>query len=441
MGFSPDHLLSALEGFPPVEGYWIAYSGGLDSSVLLHAMAALRGRLRAPLWALHLDHGLQDESAHWSAHCARQCGQLNIPLTHQRLSLAPRPGSSVEAEAREARLAAFRQTLRPGQMMLTAQHRDDQAETLLLQLLRGSGLSGLAAMPELAELGPGWLGRPLLRVGRADLRAYARAESVRWIEDPSNAGLRFDRNYLRHEVLPLIAARWPSYAETFSRSARHCAQGQGLIDALAEQSHAAVQGRRPGSLSVSRLRALEPALCRALLRHWIRRQGFRLPDTRHLDRILREVLGAAPDRSPLVAWQGSEVRRYRDDLFILAPLPPRPAAMTIVWEGPQPLRLAGTLGYLQRSGVDGALEVRFGVGGQRCRIAGKGHGKSLKKLYQEYAVPDWIRPYVPLVFAAGRLLSIGGLCTCDAGAGCIQWRGHAFGRFLGDSLAAAPEAR
>jgi tRNA(Ile)-lysidine synthase len=447
MDFDVERLLATLRELPRPPGYWVAFSGGLDSTCLLHALAGLRGQLGVPLRALHLDHGLHPASGQWARHCRQVCAGLGVPLTVRALALSPVPGVSLEALARQARRAAFAAQLDPGELLLTAQHRDDQAETLLLQLLRGSGLHGLAAMPRLMELSPGWLARPLLDCSRADLRAYALAQGLSWVEDPSNAESGFDRNYLRHQVLPLLARRWPAYAKTLARSAGHCGEAAALIDYLAEGRLAAARGSRPGSLSVAALRALEPPLYRALLRRWIRSRGGQVPDSRRRERIRRELLPAAPDRSPRVEWPGAEVRRYRDDLHLLPPLPPPPRG-SIPWPGGDVCELPAGLGRLRLGpasgpGLDpacrarGVLEVRFGVPGVRCRLPGAAHRTRLKDLFQRHGVPDWLRPFVPLVYLGGELVAVAGVCLCPGASAVLEgglgltWEGHPFAAVLG----------
>ena len=447
MEFSAEHLLHTLRDFPKPPRYWAAFSGGLDSSCLLHALATLRGRLPAPLGAFHLDHGLHPDSAHWAAHCRTVCDGLGVPLTLRALNLRPASGASLEAVARQARREAYQALLGAGDLLITAQHRDDQAETLLLQLLRGSGLPGLAAMPQLMDLPPGWLARPLLEVTRAQLHAYAQDHGLSWVEDPSNAETGFDRNYLRHQVLPLLARRWPAYATTLARSAGHCAEAMDLIGHLSVSHLEAVRGGLPGTLSVTALRALPSHLCRALLRRWIREQGWQVPDSRRLNRILREILPAAPDRSPRVDWPGAEVRRYRDDLFLTEPLSPPPTG-PFAWPGGNSCELPMGLGRLRLqaaagAGLDpirwirGTVGVHFGVTGERCRPAGARHRSRLKDLYQRHAVPDWLRPYVPLVYLDGRLAAVAGVCLCgdavimqEGGLGLV-WEGHPFAAILG----------
>jgi tRNA(Ile)-lysidine synthase len=436
------HLLPLLQSLPDARRCWVAYSGGLDSAVLLDLVAGLGERLSLALGAVHIDHGLNPGSAAWAGHCQRRCAALGVPLVQRQIEVHVRDGQGPEAAARAARYAALSELLGPGDLLLTAHHRDDQAETLLLALVRGAGVRGLAAMPEVAALGAGRLVRPLLPFGRGDLQAYAETRGLDWIDDPSNLDLDLDRNWLRRRVLPLLVERWPAASRTLARSAAHCADASALVDQLAAADAAAVAGNRPGTLSVSGLRGLDAPLCRAVLRHWIVSRGFAVPDTRHLARVLDEVLTARPDAAPLVAWTGCEVRRYRDDLFALTPLPPAPLGVDLRWTAGAldlPVGL-GRLHLRDAAGLDlapgdlgfGPLRVRFGVTGLRCRPSGAAHHRPLKHLYQETGVPPWLRRHVPLIFAGGLLLAVGDLHLCaEAGLGSrggvrVVWAGRSW---------------
>ncbi len=423
MGFSPAALLAELQRFPPAEIYWVAFSGGCDSLVLLHALAALGERLPARLRALHADHGLQPESAAWARDCQRQCEALKVPLEVMRLELAPVPGQSLEALAREARYLALAARLGPGDLLLTAHHQDDQAETLLLQLLRGSGVNGLAAMPRLAPLGPGNLARPLLGFARREIEDYARGRGLVWIDDPSNRKLDFDRNYLRHQVIPQLRARWPGLGRSLARSARHCGEAQTLIDELARRDLAAARDEGGDRLRLEVLRALPAPRCRALLRHWIRNRGLPVPPTAALDRVLDEMLPAARDRCPEVKWSGGEVRRFRDGLYLLRPLPALAPGWRRTWNGVTPLALPAGLGRLLLEPVAGRgiavgrlrgaeFTVGFRQGGERCRPAGSAHSRRLKQLLHEAAVPPWERGRIPLLWLDGELAAVGDLWVC-----------------------------
>jgi len=431
---------------------WIAYSGGCDSHVLLHACAQLRAESELLLSAIHIDHGLHADSSNWASHCRAVCHALGVDYHAQQAQIERRPGESLEALARSARHRIFADCLGPGDWLATAQHRDDQAETLLLALLRGSGVHGLAAMPARAALGAGILVRPLLDVMGADLRAYANEHQLHWIEDPSNQNLDFDRNLLRHQVMPVLRQRWPSAATTIARSAAHCAEAAALIDTLADELLPSVAGSRPATLSAERLLTLAPERARAVLRRWLTWQGFRAPSQRRLARILNEVLRARADAQPLVAWEGCELRRYRNDLFALAPLPPRPET-ELSWDGQQPLQLPMGLGRLSLETDDSAplstpafggpafcpalpptrpMILRFGVSGLQCKQPNR-PSRRLKQLFQQGGVPAWLRPYVPLLIdPQGHLLAVAGVAGCssegDSRRGqrqqCLRWEGH-----------------
>jgi tRNA(Ile)-lysidine synthase len=449
-GFSPEALLERLAPFGAVPRYWIAYSGGLDSTVLLDALVAIRARLPGEpasdrLLAVHVDHGLQAASADWARHCATRCAALGLPLRIERPTSTPSPGESLEAWAREARYALFRRLLAPGEILLTAQHRDDQAETLLLALLRGSGPHGLAAMPVVAPLGAGRLVRPLLDFSRQSLADYAHRQGLDWIEDPSNDHTAFDRNYLRHRVLPLLHERWPSVAATLSRSARHCAEAAELIDEYAAHVLADARGRQPGALSLAALAHLDRPLRKAVVRRWLVERGFRPPDARRLDRLLDELPTARDDANPGVAWAGCEVRRYRGEMLAFRPLPLPPSSETCI-DG----RIVGEHGVLELPAGFGRLEwrrrpgaldvrptltrnrdtslsstgamkvielqVRFGRFGHSCRSEASRPRRALKKLFQEAGVPVWLRRHLPMIFQGERLIAIAGVAVCHGHA-------------------------
>lgn len=430
--FSADLLESILRRWPVPARLWIAYSGGCDSHVLLHACARIRDAMAIPLRAIHIDHGLHPQSHAWSMHCRVVCAALDVPLSSRRVDLEPKAGESLEAQARDVRYRTFADLLAPGDAVATAQHLDDQAETLLLALLRGSGVHGLAAMSARSPLGPGHLLRPLLELERAALMTYAERHGLDWIEDPANAVLAFDRNRLRHQILPLLRERWPAAARTISRSAAHCAEAADLLDAVADERLPAITGTRPGTLSVTALARLDTGHARLLLRRWLRGGGFRAPSSARLKRILVDVLHARPDSTPLVAWEGCEVRRYRDDLFALSPLPLAPSG-NLSWAPASVLKLPAGLGRLEWSGSEplpaSTLAVTFGGSGHRCLAQGRPR-RPLGKLFQEAGIPSWLRRLVPrLTEPEGTLRLVPGVCGCGIPEKSVRWRGHPWERF------------
>jgi tRNA(Ile)-lysidine synthase len=422
--FSPEHLLHQLQSQPLPEAFQVAYSGGLDSHVLLYETAGLRDRLETPLYAVHVNHGLQASANAWEAHCRGVCEGLGVELTVLHVDARPAVGESPEAAARHARYSALADWLPPGHCLLTAQHQDDQAETLLLQLLRGGGVHGLASMPFCTELGRGRHLRPLLSVTRQCLHEQATAAGLHWVEDPSNAETGFDRNFLRHQVMPLLQTRWPALSGNLSRSAGHAAEAAGLLDDMANADRVIVNGRHADTLSLSALRGLSPARQRNVLRHWMKQQSGLAPSTAVLARVMNDVLGSRADAGPCVCWGQYAVRRYRNDVYVLRQqaLPGTVAEYT--WQLSEALALPDSGGVLTASrsigqgirttavAADG-IHVRWRQGGESCRPAGRGHRHSLKKLFQEEGIPPWERDRIPLLYIDDQLAAVAGLWVCE----------------------------
>ncbi|QBQ54897.1 tRNA lysidine(34) synthetase TilS [Nitrosococcus wardiae] len=421
MGFSADRLVKVLQQFLPCHSYRVAYSGGLDSQVLLYSLVQIRSQLPGiALSALHVDHGLNLRSGQWSQHCRETCAGLGVRCEVIKVNAYPAKGESPEAAAREARYAALRDWVKEGECLLTGQHQDDQAETVLLQLLRGGGPHGLAAMAGVMPFGQGSLLRPLLPFSRAELKAYAEQEGLAWIEDPSNFDVGFDRNYLRHQVLPLLRQRWPGLGRTLSRAARHQADAAWILDYQGQQELMAVSGGEPG-LSVQALQALAPPQRRNLLRYWFKQQGLPLPDSAHLQRILEEVLPASEDAQPLVTWPGAEVRRYRNRVYVQKPLSPHEVTMAFAWKGVEPLILPPEVGGVlvpkmtRGFGLDadqwqrGPITVRFRQGGERIHLTDRSSSCTLKKIFQERGIPPWQRARIPMIYVGEKLALVAGI--------------------------------
>jgi len=421
MIFSSSRLLHSLSRLPVASRYRVAYSGGLDSHALLHALHGAGHDLGGvPVGVVHVHHGLHPDADQWTDHCIDVCARLSLPLEILRVDARPGRGQSPEAAARDARYRALASVLREGEILLTAHHQQDQVETLLLQLLRGSGPHGLAAMPLCTHFGRGLLARPLLDVTREQLRDYARRHGLHWVEDSSNARLDYDRNFLRHRVLPLLSGRWPGMAATVSRAARHCAEAARLLDALGALDRQAAATDAPLQLSVTALRALSPERRRNVLHYWVGEQGLPLPTARQLQQVAAGLLEARPDATPVVHWPGAEVRRYRDRIYLMSPLPPRAARADIGWDLHETLQLA--YGRLSMRDGDGAgiaerlcrgnVTVRFRRGGERCRLPARRGSHALKKLLQEYGVPPWQRARLPLVYIGDELAAVADLWVC-----------------------------
>ena len=415
--FGPELLARSLRELVP--GYpdarlCIAFSGGVDSVALLHAAVELaQVETRLTLRAIHVDHGLQEASEAWARLCESTCARFGVRLDVLRLALELRKGDSVEAEARRARYAALAGAMAPGECLLTAHHADDQLETVLLQLFRGAGVRGLAAMPRSAPLGEGFHLRPLLEVEREDLVEYVGTAGLDWIEDPMNAETRYDRSWLRHHVLPSIRQRWPSVAHTVGRSARHLAQAQRLNVELARLDGAALMD--DGHLEIAGLLSLQRDRQVNVLRWWIGEVGLRVPSSARLESILRDVVPARDDAQPVVTWPEGEVRRYRGRLYAMRPLPDPASGSWSIEPGGQAripgcgvLRLVDTSGEgFSPSRVAGPLRVTLSgdtpVEGGCC----KEERKLVKRVVERARLEPWLRRRVPLIHAGQGLLAVG----------------------------------
>ncbi len=401
-----DALRAAAPALPPGACYRVCYSGGLDSSTLLHALwrAALR-----PLQALHVDHGLQPQSQDWARRCAAVCAALDIPLQVLRVEVAPAHRQGPEAAARAARYEALRKVMHSGDVLVLAHHRDDQAETVLMRLLRGTGIAGLAAMRPHAEFAPGRLWRPLLDTPRTSLRAYAEQQQLQWIDDPHNADLRYTRVWLRREILSLLELRLPSASRNLARAASHAAEQAALLEELADADLGGLQ--QGDSLRITGLLRLTPARQRNALRNWLQRRGFHPPNTNILQRLQREVLMAPADAAPLLRSGDCELRRYRDALYLMPPLPLPPAeGVGVIWSTDTRIELPAGCGGLQAPRPPPQpLRICFARGGERLRPAGSAHTRSLKNLFQEAGIPPWRRRRTPLLEMEGELVWVPGL--------------------------------
>ena len=452
--FGPDWLRGRLEHllpeFPDV-ALCVALSGGVDSTALLTAIAQMRadgrgeGSRGVRLRAVHVNHGLHPNAARWSAHCRKLARQLDVPLKVLTVSVSRERGTSLEEAARRARYRCFAQQLQGGEALLTAHTQDDQLETVLLQLFRGCGLPGLAAMPGIAPLGAGRLVRPLLVCSRPELEAWVRARGLTWVEDDTNADERFDRNYLRRRVLPAVRERWSGVSAAVARSARHAAEAQRLLSALAQAD--LERARDGGSLSVKALRLLPPDRRRNVLRLWIASAGHALPDARRLQEISGPLIDARADSHPRVAWASERatqagtsrritVLRHADLLSLTAPEPVLDSAAPaeqLGWDWRESSRCAlpdgGALeltperhGPIDLDALPPRLAVPWRRGGERLRVRRGGPRRALKSLLQEAHVPLAERARLPLLVAGGALIAAADL-------------------WIDESVRASPEAR
>lgn len=426
-------LLDALQPWRSAARWRVAFSGGLDSSVLLHSLVKLASHnTLPPISAIHVQHGLQPAAAQWPEHCREICAELGVDL--QVVSVQVRSGTSLENRAREARYLAFKEALETGDVLLAAQHQDDQAETLLFRLLRGAGVRGLSGMPAARTLGDGCLVRPLLDVRRDELYSYAVEQGLRWVEDPSNECVDHARNYLRHRVMPILHQRWPGAARNMARAASHLDEAQWLLADLAEID--LCEARQSGehawlpvpSLSLPTLRALSPSRQRNALRQWL--AAFTsLPDTDHWAGwdALRD---ASIDASPIWRLAAGELHRGNERIWWLSGPWLMASAEHVAWEHPERALQLPENGRVELQGYGGevGLEVRYRTGGETLAVTGRGR-RELKKLLNEAALPTFVRSRLPLLYHDDRLVAVANLPQFDVLGLSLSWTPPADGRF------------
>ncbi len=421
MPLSPALITQTLTSFTSHKKFLIAYSGGLDSHVLLHLMAGVRDIDNAEIRAIYVNHGLQKEAEAWGQHCLRTCKALSVPCEIIELNLQQPKGESLEALARQARYQALVKSLQRDEILLTAQHQNDQGETLLLQLFRGAGVEGLASMPHACQFGKGLHLRPLLNVSRQALQNYAEIHRLHFIDDPSNQDQRFDRNFLRQNIMPQLEKRWQGLSKVLSRVAAHQAEAKALLDEYAALDLKKIQtGRGGDQVLISGLLELSKNRQKLVLRYWIRQQGYRLPSEKKIAHIFSDVLHARADAMPLVSWHGAdvktEIRRYQGKLYILKAVSDFDATQVIDWDLKQPLSLAEIGVTLFPEDVKDflpntkrAVTVRFRQGGEKIYSTQHGKHLSLKKCFQGSHIPPWWRSRVPLVYQGEQLVYVPGL--------------------------------
>jgi tRNA(Ile)-lysidine synthase len=415
-------LRAALERWPapePGRSVTVAFSGGLDSTVLLAALSRLR--LRSPLRAAHVDHGLHADSARWSAHCATVAAELGAAFVGVRVEVDRAAKVGLEAAARAARYAALARLMSSGEVLLTAHHGDDQLETLLLRLMRGTGVRGLSGIPEHAPFAGGWLARPLLDFTRAEILDRGRAWGLRWLEDPANAELRHDRNFLRREVVPRLVARWPAAARSAQRLAEQAAEADRIIDELAELDAGGSTDLRRMPRAV--LAPLDEPRQRNLLRYALRKLDLPAPSSRKLEEVRAAFLDARPDAQPHLRWPGAEARVHRGHLYLMRPLTPASAPdyrarldARSRWTGPEGdlhFEAVASGAGLPESWLESGLELRFRAGGEDFRPLDRAHGHELKRWLQEAAIVPWMRSRIPLLFRTDRLVAVGDLWLAE----------------------------
>jgi len=422
--FSTQTLAGILQGLrcvTPDATLKVAYSGGLDSTVLLHALSRLQPTQGWKLEAVHVHHGLHPQASEWAERCRAFSRELSVPFRVEYVDVGDTAVSGPEAAARLARYRCLSNRVGPMDVLLTAHHLNDQAETLLQQLMRGAGVAGLSAMPLETPFAGGWHARPLLGFPRALLLGYAMDGGLSWIDDSSNLDTRLGRNFIRHRVLPLLGTRWPAASAMLARTARHASEAARLLAVDAAHDLKRCQ-RDDGSIDLTVLGQRPAARQRNILREWIRRRKFPVPSMKTLDDLLfrvRHVPKTGQARFPVGAY---EVGRYLNYLYLLG-RPVESAGNEMPWNPPWPADLpdGGVLKVIETRGsglaksriVGLRLTIDWRHGGERCRLSGQAHHQALKKILQEAGIPPWERARMPLVRVEGQIAAIGDRWICE----------------------------
>ena len=401
-----------------VEKIIVGYSGGLDSHCLLHYLAQ-HDEYKDNVTAVYVNHHLSSNADAWQQHCEQICQHEQIPFNAYSVNIDHDKGASLEAKARDARYTVFAKLMDPKTALLTAHHQDDQAETLLLHLLRGSGIAGLAAMPVSKPFATGYHLRPLLATPREALLEYSQAQQLHWIDDESNQNLDYDRNYLRHEIIPRLRGRWPGVTKTFSRSTDHAAEALEILENVAVQDYQSCcvdcVDCLDNRLSIISLQALSVARQMNLLRYWLKQCGVTMPSTVHVQRIMTEVMRAKIDSNPMVQWQGGEVRRYQQQLYAVTQMPElENSEYEWDWQAGNLALKNGLLSIeramrfgLDRRKLPPILSIGFRQGGEVMKLYPRKHHHCVKKLFQEWVIAPWQRDITPFIYAENTLIAIG----------------------------------
>lgn len=410
---TPEIIFSVLPS--QTERIFIAYSGGIDSHVLLHLSASI-AEIKPKITAVYVHHGLQQEADAWDKHCELVCLDLDVSYQCLTVNAQKSIGQSPEEAARDARYHVFKSLLARNDVLLLAQHREDQMETVLLQLFRGAGVQGLSGMPLAIDFGSGTMCRPLLDVSKLEVQDYAECNSLDWIEDPSNESDEFDRNFLRNQILPQLKQRWPALDKTIARSARHCASSHAVMQDIAQDLLINIFDTIDCTLNISRLLELDVNRQYLVLRQWFASQKLRMPSEKNLKRILSEVVTAKLCGSPEVQGDGYCIRRYRNKLYCLTSGRDDKDMQEKNWPvGQKQLKLddgtvlkltEGTKGIAKTTWLDARVTVKYRTGNEKIRLPGREGRHTLKKLYQEKAIPPWQRHNIPLIYLNDELLAI-----------------------------------
>ena len=437
MKLNSQYISSQLAPYHTANKLFIGYSGGVDSHALLHLLAnipALKHKLRA----VYVHHGLQAEAGDWASHCQQITADLGVHFQSIKVNAQALPGQSPEEAARNARYQAFKQLLGNNDLLIFAQHRDDQLETFLLQLFRGAGLKGLSGMPAAINFADGLLVRPLLEIDQQTIKHYAQQQELQWIEDPSNLDMQFDRNFLRHQVIPLLEQRWPSLDKTIARVAEHCANAQTQLSSNAKQQMDLIYDADKQCLSIIGLQEHESLTQQLIIREWLDSLGARMPSQKVMIAIQKDILQARTDANPLVQHDGYNIQRHRDGLYSVVSKSRPDLQQKIPWIDKSQSLLLPDNGLLEiiaaQQGIakavwqQNSVEVSYRQGSEKIALPWRNGRHSLKKLYQEAGIAPWLREAMPLIYINNELAAVAGYwVSADffvQGVDCINLSWH-----------------
>ncbi len=398
----------------------VGYSGGMDSHVLLHSLTKCKQKLRIgiPIIGLHIHHGLSPNADAWDRHCESVCSDLGAEYCCIRVEVGKSAnGDGPEGDARSARYKTYEEFLTATDRLLLAHHQDDQIETILYRLFRGSGLKGIGGMPVERGIGSAHLVRPLLSVSREELRIYAEAQNLRWVEDESNFDQDMDRNYIRHQIVPKISAHWPAYRNTISRFAELAITDFQLLQELAAEDMNGLLDDRESCIDLIELRKLNNFRQRNTLLHWIDHSKLPAPTQAQLLTLVQQLNVQRPDAAQCVKWPGAEVRVFKQAAYLMGPLESNDKPF--IWHLHEPKLTGGRwliAEAVKKGGLadDGnPLTVRFRAGGERCQPHGRMGSHPLKKIFQEFEIPPWSRDRIPLIYRGDELVAVAGLFVCE----------------------------
>jgi len=396
---------------------FIAYSGGVDSHALLHMMS-LNTSIKANITAVYVNHGLQAEAVEWAEHCAKVALNLGVAFKCLNVNAQRVARESQEEVARNARYQALKSLLEEGDVLLLAQHREDQMETVMLQLFRGAGVQGLSGMPVKCAFGAGQMCRPLLDVSQQEINDYAQQYNLDWVEDSSNQCDDFDRNFLRNQVFPQLKKRWPALDKTVSRSARHCAASDSLAKSVVKVLFEQLYDLGDETLDITELLKLEMLKQQLVVRQWFNVLQLRMPAEKTVQRIINEVANAQVSASPQVQGRGYRVRRYRNKLFCLKNDISTDIPLQMEWvNGLKKINYANyhlaivdsTIGLSKVIWDKSEVVIKFRTGSEKIKLPGRVGHHTLKKLFQEQGVPPWQRGVIPLIYLDNDLAAVGNL--------------------------------